>query len=331
MGDDEMREIGYACINMTLSDEGVCANRTLRMKTLEEKGYEYLSELIVSNLQSLKKILNWNAESGYRFYRMSSEMFPFMSHPVWGYDIENLPRCEEISTLLMELGNFARLTNQRLTYHPGPFNVLASPNPKVVSKTIVELNAHSHIFDLMGYTPSVENKINIHVGGAYGDKASALNRFCSNFQHLDENTKLRLTVENDDRGNLYSLQDLYLGVYRVIGIPLVFDYHHHIFNTGGLTEEEALKLAMTTWPENIVPVIHYSESKTLEQGLTKITPAHSDYIKGPINTYNQQVDVMVEAKAKELAVQQYLSASSASEQMPSAHSASEHTLSAHSA
>ena len=316
-----MREIGYACINMTLSAEGVCANRTLRLKTLQEKGYDYLCDLIEGNLQSLKQILVWNAESGYRFYRMSSEMFPFISHPEWGYEIENLPKGKEIASLLRDIGNFARQTNQRLTYHPSPFNVLASPNPVVVSKTLKELNAHSQIFDLMGFTPSVENKINIHVGGAYGDKESALMRFCQNFQDLDDNTKLRLTVENDDKGNLYSLQELYDGVYQVIGIPLVFDYHHHTFNTGGLTEEEALKLAISTWPNGVVPVVHYSESKTLEQGLEKATPAHSDYIVGPINTYNQQVDVMVECKAKELAVEQYLSARSALTQIISARSA----------
>ena len=302
-----MREAGYACINMTLSAEGVCANRTLRMKTLEEKGYEYLSELIQSNLHALKEILVWNAKSGYRLYRLSSEMFPFMSHPVWGYQIEDLPESQTIITLLKEIGDFAQLTKQRLTFHPGPFNVLASPNPNVVEKTITELNGHSQILDFMGFTPSVENKINIHVGGAYGDKESALARFCENFNRLEPNTQARLTLENDVKANLSSLQDLYEGVHQVIGIPLVFDYHHHYFNTGGLSEEQALLLALSTWPADIVPVVHYSESKTLEQGLDVRTPAHSDYIIGPVNTYEQNIDVMFECKAKELAVQKYLS------------------------
>ena len=155
--------------------------------------------------------------------------------------------------------------------------------------------------------PSVENKINIHVGGAYGDKESALARFCENFNRLEPNTQARLTLENDDKANLYSLQDLYEGVHQVIGIPLVFDYHHHYFNTGGLSEEQALLLALSTWPADIVPVVHYSESRTLEQGLDVRTPAHSDYIIGPVNTYEQNIDVMFECKAKELAVQKYLS------------------------
>ena len=89
-----------------------------------------------------------------------------------------------------------------------------------------------------------------------------------------DGTKQRLTVENDDRANLYSVKDLYEGVYKVIGIPIVFDYHHHYFNTGDLTEQEALALAHDSWPTDVVPVFHYSESKVVEQGGDKMTPAH---------------------------------------------------------
>jgi len=82
--------LGYACINQTLSDlQGVCTNRTLRLKTLEEQGLEYLAELIIGNLDALQTVLEWNAEQGYRLYRMSSEMFPFYSHMIHGYEIED--------------------------------------------------------------------------------------------------------------------------------------------------------------------------------------------------------------------------------------------------
>ena len=300
--------LGYACINQTLSDlQGVCTNRTLRLKTLEEQGLEYLAELIIGNLDALQKVLEWNAAQGYRLYRMSSEMFPFYSHMIHGYEIEDLPRADEILARLASLGEYARSTEQRLTFHPGPFNVLASPNPDVVAKTVRELNCHSHIFDLMGFEPSWENKINIHVGGAYGDRKSALARFCANFALLDDGTKQRLTVENDDRANLYSVKDLYEGVYKVIGIPIVFDYHHHYFNTGDLTEQEALALAHDSWPTDVVPVFHYSESKVIEQGGDKMTPAHSDYISGSIDTYGYSFDLVFEAKRKDQAVDSFLS------------------------
>jgi UV DNA damage endonuclease len=105
---------------------------------------------------------------------------------------------------------------------------------------------------------------------------------------------------------MYSVQDLYDGVYKVIGIPIVFDYHHHRFNDGGLSEQEALELAMSTWPDSIVPVVHYSESRSIEKEDDKIRPqAHSDYVYDYIDTYDNRVDIMVEAKAKELAVIRY--------------------------
>ena len=285
--------LGYACINQTLSDsKDICTNRTLRLKTLEEKGLEYLAELITGNLSALQEVLEWNYEKGYKLYRMSSEMFPFYSHLEHGYKIEDLPQAELILSQLRSLGEYSRRTNQRLTFHPGPFNVLASPNPDV--------------FDLMGFQPSWENKINIHVGGAYGDRESALKRFCESFALLDESTQRRLTVENDDRANLYSVKDLYHGVYEVIGIPIVFDYHHHGFNTGDMTEQEALALAHSTWPVSTVPVFHYSESKVIEQGGDKMTPAHSDYITGSIDTYDYSFDLVFEAKRKDQAVSSFL-------------------------
>jgi len=299
--------LGYACINQTLSDsKDICTNRTLRLKTLEEKGLEYLAELITGNLSALQEVLEWNYEKGFKLYRMSSEMFPFYSHLEHGYKIEDLPQAELILSQLRSLGEYSRRTNQRLTFHPGPFNVLASPNPDVVKKAVNELNCHSHIFDLMGFQPSWENKINIHVGGAYGDRESALKRFCESFALLDECTQRRLTVENDDRANLYSVKDLYHGVYEVIGIPIVFDYHHHGFNTGDMTEQEALALAHSTWPVSTVPVFHYSESKVIEQGGDKMTPAHSDYITGSIDTYDYSFDLVFEAKRKDQAISSFL-------------------------
>ena len=105
---------------------------------------------------------------------------------------------------------------------------------------------------------------------------------------------------------MYSVQDLYDNVHSEIGIPLVFDMHHHTFNTGNLTEKEALELAMSTWPDNIIPVIHYSESKALHESNSKIRPqAHSDYISKRINTYGHNVHIMLECKAKEDALLRY--------------------------
>ena len=296
--------LGYACINKGLREakNPVFTNRTMRKATLEEKGYEYLSEIVIQNLQDLLTILEHNEKMGARFFRISSEIFPFISHPELGYNIQDLPQSEIILNLLKDIGNYATEHNHRLTTHPGPFNVLASPNPDVIRKTVLDLEAHSTIFDLMGFAPSHYNKINIHVGGAYGEPKVALTRFCENFKLLSPNLQARLTVENDDRANLYSVKDLYEGVYQKVGIPIVFDYHHHIFCTGGLSEKEALELAISTWPNDVVPVVHYSESREIHNGGGKPTPAHSDIVYGPMKTYGHDIHIMVEAKHKELAL-----------------------------
>ena len=122
---------------------------------------------------------------------------------------------------------------------------------------------------------------------------------------LWESVRSRLTVENDDRASLYSVRDLYHGVYERVGVPIVFDYHHHQFCPGDMTEEEALRLAASTWPDGITPCCHYAESKVLEEGGTKPTPAHSFHVQGPIKDYGLNLDIMVEAKGKEQALARY--------------------------
>ena len=218
-----------------------------------------------------------------------------------------MPDYRKISILLNGAGNLAEKYGQRITSHPGPFNVLVSPNEKVVQNTITDLSIHGEIFDLMGLSRTHYNKINIHCNGVYGDKQSAMDRFCKNFERLPESVQTRLTVENDDKGSMYSVKDL-MYIHERIGIPIVFDYHHHKFCTGDLSEEEALKLAVSTWPKDIVPVVHYSESKALHESNDKLKPqAHSDFIYSEINTYGHDLDIVVEAKKKELTVQKYLS------------------------
>ena len=291
--------LGYACINTTLSENKIFTNRTMRKKTLKAKGIDYVSELALANVKDLKTIVRWNNEMGIKLFRLSSQIFPWSDE----YIVEELKDGIEICEIMFEVGQIAKEGDQRLTMHPGPYNCLASPNQKVVEKTIRELNFHSQQFNMMGYEPSTYNKINIHVGGAYGDKEKTLKRFCENFQLLNEDTKKRLVIENDDSPNEFSVKDLYEGIYKQIGIPITFDYFHHKFNTGGLTEEEALKLAFTTWPSDITQCCHYSESRQKEKLDETIRPqAHSDLIYEKINTYGLKPDIVIEAKLKEQAI-----------------------------
>ena len=291
--------LGYACINTILISNKIMTNRTMRRKTFEAKGIEYVSELALANVKDLKTIVKWNNEFGIKLFRVSSGIFPWSDD----YQLKDLKDYDEILKIMREVGEIATNTSQRLTMHPGPYNCLASPTKKVVEKTIRELNCHSEQFNMLGFEPSNYNKINIHVGGAYGDKESTLNRFCENFHLLNEDTKKRLVIENDDSPNEFSVKDLFNGVYKRIGIPITFDYFHHKFNTGGLTEEEALKLASTTWPEGVTQCCHYSESRRKEKLDESIRPqAHSDIIYNKIQTYGLSPDIVIEAKLKEQAI-----------------------------
>jgi UV DNA damage endonuclease len=289
--------IGYACINMTMGKK-VTTNRTMVKKTFNQKGLDYVSELALLNAKDVIKILEWNREHKINFFRLSSALIP------WGdnIDITQLKDYKEIKSELKKAGDYAKLHNIRITSHPGPFNVLVSPNESVVVKTIADLELHGKIFDMMGLELSPYNKINIHCNGVYGDKKSAMDRFIKNFQRLSKSVQKRLTIENDDKASMYSVKDL-MYIHNALKIPIVFDYHHHQFCTGDLSEEQALKLAATTWPKGITPVVHYSESKALHENNPKEKPqAHSLYIKSLPNTYELDVDIMVEAKAKELAI-----------------------------
>jgi len=297
---------GYACINETLNSgpkkQRITTNRSMIKRTFKEKGIKYASELALENVKDLVKILQWNEEHNIKFYRMSSDIFPWLSE----YSFYDLPHYKEIKYWLRYAGDYATEKGHRLTFHPGPFCCLASPNFEVVEKTYTELNNHSRIFDMMGFEPSHYNKINIHVGGTYGDKDKTAKRFIENFHRaggLDENTKKRFTLENDDKASMWSTKDIYDKIYHETGIPIVFDYHHHRFCTGGLTEREALELAAATWVPWIRPVVHVSESKAIESGDPKIRPqAHSDFIKKPVNNYGLTHDIMLECKKKELAL-----------------------------
>jgi UV DNA damage endonuclease len=305
--------IGYACINMQLSypqqyggqEKGVLpitTGRSMIRRTFDSRGILYASEKTLSNCSDLEEIVKWNINNGYKFFRVTSNLAPWKSEYRW----DDMPDIEQIRRHLWSAGTMANTHNLRLTSHPGPFNVLTSPHPHVVTNCVRDLTDHGDVFDMMNLSRTPYNKINIHIGGAYGDKESAMKRFCENFELLPDSVKSRLTVENDDRASMYSVKDLYYGVYKRIGIPIVFDYHHHKFCSGDMSEQEALEMAISTWPSDITPVVHYSESRRKEQlDETIRVQAHSDYIYDEIDTYGHDIDIMVEAKRKELAVQKY--------------------------
>ena len=301
-----MVRYGYACISAFLEEKmgksSPTTNRTMIRKTFDQKGVDYASQLALQNCRDLLPILQTNLENGIYFFRLSSNLFPWASE----YEISSLKDFVEIKFALSKAGEFSKSHGMRITSHPGPFNKLCSDSESVVKNTLTDLRIHGEVFDLIGLPRNHESKINIHLGGAYGEKELAISRFIKNFARLPESVRSRLTVENDDKPSLYSTKELVEELTPHTGIPIVHDQHHHLFCDGGLTQEEAMNLAASTWPKGIRPVIHYSESLSEEMGDPKIKPqAHSDFIKKEIKTYGMDIDVMVEAKKKDLALLNY--------------------------
>ncbi len=292
--------LGYCCINLSLKDQGITTNRGMIKKTFDEKGLAYVSELIQKNLDDLFIILTWNNLNSIQVYRMSSDLFPWMSE----YRLEDLPEFDQIQALAQRIGRAAKTFNARLSFHPGQFDVLASPNPEVVNKTIYDLDQHARIMDLMDLPQDHTAAINIHIGGSYGDKPSALSRFCENFQKLAPSTRARLVVENDDKASQFGVIDLFDGVYKAVGCPITFDHLHHRFCTNDLSAKDAAVLAASTWAD-VTPLQHYSSSKALYEDSTVIARSHADYVYEIIPDYGFEADVEIEAKAKDLAVLRY--------------------------
>lgn len=292
--------LGYCCINLSLAAKKITANRGMIKRTFQQRGPAYCGELAHQNVKDILKILEWNLENDIYVYRMSSDIFPWMSE----YEIRELPNFAEILPDLQAIGHFAIANDMRISMHPGQFDVLPSPKKSVVDKTVKDLDQHCEIMDLMGLPINVEFPINIHVGGTYGDKEAAARSFCNNFQRLKPNTKARLVVENDDKAAQYSVADLYRMIYLKIGTPITFDFHHHRFNTGELSEQAALRLAYNTWHGH-TPLTHYSSCKKTFEDTSVIARSHADYVYEKINNYGMKIDVEIEAKAKDLAVLRY--------------------------
>ena len=295
---------GYACLNMSLCEQKpkVFCSRSMIKRTFQEKGIDYASELALANTFDLIKYVAWNNAHGVKIFRVTSCLFPWASE----YRLEDLPHFESIKSNLEVAGQMARDAGQRLSMHPGQFNVLTSEKEHVVQNCITDLRIHGEIFDIMGMPRTPGAKINIHIGGAYGDRVSATDRWCKNFELLPESVRTRLTVENDDKPNMYSTKMLYDMVHKRTGVPIVFDSHHFECGPQDSTYEEAFLMAVDSWPDGIRPQCHHSNSRKKYEDPTAKVVSHSDWYYEPFNDCGFSVDVVLECKAKERALFKYL-------------------------
>ena len=241
--------------------------------------------------------LQYCAAQGFGCFRVNSQILPLKTHPEVGYDVKELPGGRQIIEQFLECGRFANSAGLRTTFHPDQFVVLNSPKPDVVASSIREIEYQAEIAQWIG-----ADVINIHAGGAYGDKAAALERFAKSLSRLSAAVRKRLTVENDDK--VYTPVDL-LPTCKAEGVPLVYDVHHHRCNSDGMSIEQATRKAMATW--NREPLFHISSPI---EGWNGAHPErHHDFIDVkdfPDCWRRKKITVEVEAKAKEIAVAKLL-------------------------
>jgi UV DNA damage endonuclease len=239
-------KIGYPCVNLSV---GCSSSRTFRLASYSTAR---LKETIALNLDCLNQILRFNVENGILFFRVSSDLVPFASHPVCKFRWQDWFKDE-----FGMLGKFIRQNHIRISMHPDQFVLLNSPRQEVVRNSIRELEYHARLLDLMELDEAA--KIQIHIGGRYDDKSVSMERFVKTWLRLDPSIRNRLVIENDDR--LYSLADC-IKVHKETGIPVLFDAFHHSLQNNRESISQALAMSAGTWKKRDgLPMVDYSRQK----------------------------------------------------------------------
>ncbi|MEV5116052.1 UV DNA damage repair endonuclease UvsE [Peribacillus frigoritolerans] len=265
-----------------------------------EKGMEKLLDVTRQNIENTLRVLQYNTAHQIEVYRMSSSIVPLATHPEIEWDFVTPFKKE-----WKQLGDWATAHKMRLSFHPNQFTLFTSPKPEITQNAVKDMEFHYKMLDAMGIADT--SFINIHVGGAYGDKESALVRVHDNLKSLPMHIKERMTLENDDK--TYTASET-LGVCKREGIPLVFDYHHHLANLSDEPLNELLTEVFTTWNQaGAVPKIHISSPKSAGE-----FRSHADYIDldfimplfKVLKDLGQDADFMIEAKMKDGAMLQLI-------------------------
>jgi UV DNA damage endonuclease len=239
--------IGYPCINRSIGCQG---DRTFRLKSYSE---ERLGQTVANNLACLREMLRFNVKHNILFFRITSDLVPFASHSICKFNWQGYFKKE-----FRSIGDYVKAHDIRISMHPDQFTLINSKDAQVLKRSIQELVYHCEVLDLMMLDSSA--KIQIHVGGVYGEKARSKKRFASRFGRLDEALRDRLAVENDDRN--YTIRDC-IEINGETGIPVIFDLFHHELNSSEESVKQAFGVFSKTWRKRDgIPIVDYSSQES---------------------------------------------------------------------
>lgn len=293
--------LGY--VAMTLSLENCSPSGTVTYasyKKLNDEKAQRSRLLRVSrcNIENTLRILKYNYAMNISVYRLTSKLIPLSTHSElreWNYS-------KEFRDEFIELGNYIKSRNFRISAHPDHFTILNSNRPEVIEASINDLHYHVNLFEAMGLC-DYKYKLVLHVGGRYDNKEEAADRFKQNFIKLPDRIRKRIILENDDK--IFTAAEV-LAICRELGIPMVLDVHHHKCANNGELISELLPGIFNTWSkEPDSPKIHFSSPKN-----EKEFRSHSDYIDysdfmkfiNSAKVYDKNIDIMLEAKMKDKAL-----------------------------
>uniref|UniRef100_A0A7C3IW99 UV DNA damage repair endonuclease UvsE n=1 Tax=Candidatus Methanomethylicus mesodigestus TaxID=1867258 RepID=A0A7C3IW99_9CREN len=277
--------IGYPCVNTSL---GCSSSHTFRLASYSE---EKLVLTVRSNLDCLKRILNFNAQNGILFFRITSDLVPFASHPINTFDWAG-----HFSEDFSELGRMVRESGMRISMHPDQFVLINAKDEGVFRRSVMELDYHVKVLDLMALDASA--KVQIHLGGVYNDRESSIRRFVDRYKELDHVIKRRLVVENDDVN--YGLADC-LDVSRMTGLPVIFDSFHHSLKGNGESLAECLEKSARTWrADDGIPMVDYSSHAPGQNGRKHAPTLDEGHFRRFLEDSRPfDFDLMLEIKDKE--------------------------------
>ncbi|WP_414469774.1 UV DNA damage repair endonuclease UvsE [Methanobacterium sp. ACI-7] len=278
-------KIGYTALNWTI---GCSRAKTFRLKSYS---HERVIETAKNNLDCLLTMLKFNLKNDLLFFRITSRLIPFASHPIMDFNWKDYFKDE-----FKQISNFIHENDIRISMHPGQFVVVNTKDLEVFERGVNELKYHVKVLDLLKLDST--SKMQVHVGGVYGDKEKSMERFIERYKGLNKDIKRRLVIENDEKS--YNISEC-LEISEATKIPVLFDYFHHEINNDGNELHGCFENFTKTWKKKDgLPLVDYSSQKPDRPNGTHIESIDLDHFRMFLKeTKNFDFDIMLEIKDKE--------------------------------